>query len=441
MLTKKLEVSEQENTRLRERLARYEKPRKNSSNSSIPPSKDENRPLKTKSLREQTSKKPGGQPGHKGHTLKMSTAADNIEEHRPVYCNCCGRDISLLPQEPTGKRQVLDIPPIKPQYTEHRIYRAKCTCGHITTSDFPQGVETPVSYGKNTESLIGYFHCRQYLPFDRMKELFGDVFSLPVSEGGLHHILKRLCTKALPAYGLIRQRIAESPVVGSDETGAKINGTNNWFWAWQNKKATFIIPSENRGYKTIEENFADGFPKSIMVHDCWRSHFKPGAQGHQICLAHLLRDLNYFIEADDSSWAKKFKALLIKAIGIEKEMEAGHYYMSYRPRSDIEESLDSLLELGASEKDKDLASFIRRMDKYREYILAFMYHPDVPPDNNGSERAIRNVKTKQKVSGQFKSMAGARQFAVLRSVTDTAIKNGMNVLNSLAVIASLNTTD
>ena len=86
-----------------------------------------------------------------------------------------------------------------------------------------------------------------------------------------------------------------------------------------------------------------------------------------------------------------------------------------------------------------MISFQKRLIKYRDFLFTFLYHPKVPPDNNASERAIRNIKVKQKVSGQFKSVSGAQAFAVLRSVTDTIIKNGQNVLNSLNVIAQLQT--
>jgi len=446
-LDKRVELVEKENDRLKkenvvlkEKLAKYENP-KNSRNSSLPPSKDQNRPLRTKSLREQTGKNPGGQPGHKGNTLKMTSTPDKILKHIPEYCSCCGNDISDLPCEVIGQRQVVDIPPVQPEYTEHRVYQKTCRCGQVTKSDFPPGVNTPVSYGSNVESLIGYFHCRQYIPFDRMREIFHDLFHLPVSEGGLHHILNRLCSKALPAYELIRNMIAKSKVVGTDETGMKINEKNHWYWTWQNEKLTFIAASENRGFKTIRENFSQGFSQSVLVHDCWKSHFQTQAHTHQICLAHLLRELNYFTERYKDPWPGRFKKVLKEAIEVKKQMNIGDYYQHYPPRSNIEDTLDTLLGEVINEQYKELASFKKRMVKYRDYLINFLYHPKVPPDNNGSERAIRNVKVKQKISGQFKAMAGAKQFAVLRSITDTAIKNGRNVLNALCVIANLQATD
>lgn len=208
-----------ENADLKERLSRYENP-KNSRNSSIPPSKDENRPLKTKSLRKKSNKKPGGQHGRKGNTLQMAENPDHIIDYIPCYCGKCGIDLSKLPYELAGQRQVVDIPPIKPVYTEHRIYRKKCACGHTTSGTYPAEALSRISYGPVVESLVGYLHTRQYLPFLRMKELFNDVLNLPVSEGGLHGIIDRLTKRALPVYEELRKRIAKSKVVGADETGA-----------------------------------------------------------------------------------------------------------------------------------------------------------------------------------------------------------------------------
>lgn len=183
-LSKKLIALELENSQLKARLAKYETP-KNSNNSSIPPSKDENRP-KRKSLRIKTGRKPGGQTGRKGNTLKMVEIPDVTEEHIPDYCNCCGNDLSSLPHQYAGSRQVFDIPEIKIKVTEHKVYKKVCPCGCETKSDYPSQANAPVSYGNNIESLIGYFHTRQYLPFKRMQEMFNTVFNIPISEGGIH---------------------------------------------------------------------------------------------------------------------------------------------------------------------------------------------------------------------------------------------------------------
>lgn len=155
--------------------------RKDGNNSSLPASKDDNRPLRTNSLRENSGRKAGGQPGYEGKTLEMTDTPDEIIEHRAYFFPECGKDVSSIPFELIGKRQVIDIPIIKQIVTEHRVYRCKCTCGHIVESDFPVGVDSAVRYGKNIETLIGYFSVRQYLPFKRLKEMLNDIFRVQVS--------------------------------------------------------------------------------------------------------------------------------------------------------------------------------------------------------------------------------------------------------------------
>ena len=157
----------------------------------------------------------------------MTDTPDEIIEHRACYCPECGKDVSGLPFELFGKRQVIDIPTIKQVVTEHRVYRCKCTCGKVVESGFPVGVESAVRYGNNIETLVGYLSVRQYLPFKRLKEMLNDIFTVQVSEGGLHCLLNRLASKGVDGYEMIRQRVLHSGVIGTDETGVKINGENH----------------------------------------------------------------------------------------------------------------------------------------------------------------------------------------------------------------------
>lgn len=439
-LKERMLVLEKENAILREKLSKYENP-KNSRNSSIPPSKDENRPFKTKSLRQPSDKKVGGQKGHQGNTLKMTDTPDKVIEHLPNFCYACGSDLQDAPVEFVSKRQVIDIPVIKPQYIEHQVFKKQCRCGHSNSACFPDNVKASISYGANTEGLVGYLYSRQYMPFERMREFFNNAFHLPISEGGLHELLNRLVAKSTPAYQLIKDKIITSKVIGTDETGAKINGKKNWIWTWQNDTATFIVPSENRGFATIQANFENGLNNAVLIHDCWKSHFQTPALNHQICTAHLLRELNYFIETYNNTWAIKCRKLIRDALGVKQNMKRQDYYNNHQPRVEIINRHNKLLEEKVDEKIKDLVAFKKRLVKYKDYLFNFLFYADVPPDNNGSERAIRNIKVKQKISGQFKSMTGAMNFAILRSITDTAIKNGQNVLKALSIIAILNLDD
>ena len=427
-LMKKIDVLESE-------LTRYTT-RKNSNNSSMPPSKDENKPPRTSSLREKSNRKAGGQPGHEGKTLEMTETPDEIIEHHSCFCPECGKDVSELPFEFSGKRQVIDIPPIKQIVTEHRVYRCKCTCGKIVESGFPVGVDSPVRYGNNIETLIGYLSVRQYLPFKRLQEMINDIFAVQISEGGLHWLLNRLASKGVDAYEMIRQRVMHSHVIGTDETGVKINGKNHWFWTWQNSRATFIAASTNRGTTTIIENMNGISGEAVLVHDCWKAHFQTSVKEHQLCTAHLERETKYLEERYKVTWPAKFRDMLSEAHKLKKQFTPNDYFYPNTVRSLLEKELDNLLSESLDPKHKEMITFQKRITKYRDHVFTFLYHPTVPPDNNGSERAIRNVKVKQKISGQFKILSAAENFAILRSIIDTAIKNNQNVLQALNVIAS-----
>lgn len=421
---------------LKVRLDRYEHP-KNSRNSSIPPSHDYSRPQRTKSLREPSGKKPGGQPGHEGTTLEMVENPPKTIEHIPQYCTCCGRDIGQLQAEFVERRQEVVLPEIKPLIVEHQIFQRTCTCGHKIIADFPSGITHGISYGENVESLATYMNVRQFVPFHRLAEMFRYVFNIPISEGALVESIKRVAEKAIPAYELIRKRVESAKVNGGDETGMKINGQKGWFWALQGKMFTFIMASLNRGAQTLYEHFPNGFAFSVLVHDCWRCYFKVTAVAHQLCLSHLLRELNHIYECYKLKWATDFKQLLVETIAFKKTLLPQDYHKTLNQRTEFEKRLSKLIEEHINQKHRIALSLQKRLVKYRQHIFTFLYYHQVPPDNNGSERALRNVKVKQKISGQFKSFDGAENFAILRSVIDTAIKNNLNPLHSLYQINAL----
>ena len=327
---------------LERELARYQT-RKDSSNSSLPPSKDENRPPRTSSLREKGGRKAGGQPGHDGKTLKMTDNPDEIVEHRACFCPECGKDVSSQPFEYYGKRQVIDIPVIKPVVTEHRVYKCTCTCGRVVESDFPVDVDSPVKYGKGIESFIGYLSVRQYLPFKRLQEMLNDIFAVQISEGGLHCLLKRLASKGVDAYEMIRQNVLNSGVIGTDETGVKINGRKHWFWTWQNDRATYIATSDNRGTTTINENMSGISKEAVLVHDCWKAHFQTPVKKHQLCTAHLERETKYLEERYKVDWPIRFRTMLKNAHKLKKQLTPTLYYYPNQLRNDLENELEYLL--------------------------------------------------------------------------------------------------
>lgn len=432
-LALKVEELTQKVEELTKALAYYQHP-KNSNNSSVPPSKDENRPKRNKSLREKSGKKPGGQEGRNGVTLQMTDTPDKIEKLIPNYCNKCGKDLSEIEAVFHSKRQVVELPPIKPIYIEYQCFSKQCKCGHKQSGDYPPSVINHIQYGSSVEAMVGYFSAYQYLPFKRMGEMFKHLFNLSISEGSIGNILKRLSNRAQPIYDAIHSYIAFSKEVGGDETGVKVNGDKWWAWIWQNISATYIAVSVSRGKQTVEKLFPKGFINAILNSDRWRTHLNTYAKGHQLCIAHLLRDLNYLIELENTTFAKNLKALFKQ--GLELKKECSQYARSDPMTLEIETKMDKLLleELSKKEYPKTLI-FQNSMQTYRNYLFTYLYHKDVPPDNNGSERGIRNFKVKQKISGQFKT--GQESFAKLRSIIDTCIKRKMPVLEAMTLTAQI----
>ena len=269
-----------------------------------------------------------------------------------------------------------------------------------------------------------------------MKEMFNDVFALNISEGGIHYILERFSRKTDPIYRQIKERVFNSKVVGVDETGARVGGSKHWFWTWQNEKLTYITHSQNRATATVEKEFPNGLPNSTIVRDGWRAQAATTADHHQLCFAHLQRRLNYLNEKyDNAMWGKRFSKLLSSALELgEKERGTKTYGVE---RTAIVQKMEQMLEYPPDKNQKELHAFYKSMGRERQNLFTFLFIENVPPDNNGSERAVRNIKVKQKISGQFKIDNTAQNFAQMRSVIDTTIKNGLNVLDALNLIAKL----
>lgn len=419
---------------LTEKISLLKNGRKNDT-SGTPSSKDIGRPNK-KNTRKPSGKKTGGQKGHKGINLKQSNHPDKVVDHIPNYCTTCANSLEGQPAVKEISRQEIIIPTIRVEYVEHQSYSKTCShCGTKTKGQIPKNLKAPIQYGKNIEAVVSYLSTFQYLPYNRIKKMMKDLFHLPMSEGTIQNIIKRMKTKALPVYHEIRDRIQSEEVVGSDETGTRIDGSNEWFHVWQNQYMTFVAASPNRGYATIEKYFADGFPTTVYVSDCYASQLKVSAKRHQLCLAHLLRELKNFEDALKSDWSNKMKKLLQKAIQLKNSLTPNQYQSLPKEVTDIESEIDELLSIDYSSFHKKIKAFIKRLIKNRKSILTFLYYLYVPPDNNGSERAVRNVKVKNKVSGGFRCFQGAQNYAVLRSVVDTAVKNSNNVFDAFLAVA------
>lgn len=414
---------------------------KDSSNSSNPPSQDKfKKKRNSSSLRAPSTRKSGGQFGHEGHHLKMSIKSTIEHDLKSTYCIQCGHDLDGQSYELISRRQVVDIPPVEPIYTQYNQYRCQCpSCHHQQKASYPEGVNAPIQYGSSVEAYVSYLSVYQYLPYKRLKELFKDLFNLNLSEGSIENILKRSAKKCDRVYQQIKEQIEQATFAGSDETGAKVNGEKWWIWAWQNVLNTFLKASPSRGSQTIDETFPEGLPNTIVGSDRWAAQLKTFSKGKQLCVAHLLRDLVWLKESEKHPWTEQFTSLLSDALKLDKKAaEKGIAYQEGDQESlVVEKRLNQLLAVNLiKEQHPETYNFQRSIIKNRNHLFTFLYHLEVPPDNNGSERAIRNVKVKQKVSGQFKT--GQQDFCIIRSVIDTLRKRELDLIQMLIEITGLN---
>ena len=411
-------------------IAIYEKPPKNSNNSSIPPSSEiaPPAPKKNQSLRNKGGKN-GGQFGHKGETLKQTQKPDEIVDipYAIEACKACGFNLENTLATLKEKRQVLDLDlqETMKKITQYQSYSKVCpNCGvenHDNT--YPSFVAPHISYGKNIMALVAYLGTVHYISYKRIVQTLQTMYKLSISEGTVDNLIKRASKLSESEMKTIVSQLEMSDMVGIDETGAKVNGAKYWHWVFQNDTSTYIVADQSRGTKVIDDHFEEGFVNAVVVHDNFSSYNKLIAKEEQLCLAHKLRDINYAIECDDTLLMKNMKILIQEAMRDHKQdlIPAQRVIL----KQQYEQTFDYLLSrpvIAKSETDKQVQSLTKARDK----IFTFLLYPNVPPDNNASERAIRNIKVKLKVSGQFKSEQGAKDYATLRSIVDTARKRGMN---------------
>lgn len=423
-----------ENRELRKRLEKYEKPPKDSGNSSTPPTK-ESIPAqvtrRTRSQRQKSDRPVGGQLGHEGTTLKVVDVPDEIEDVSAHYCRECGRDLSDIKGEFDYRMQEVDIPPVAPVYRETRFYKKVCTCGCCNTGYTPRKRGgNAVTFGKRVRAIATYMSVVQCMPYERLQAMFDTVFNIRISQGTLVNIVKEMLEKSRPAIALIEQFLKESRVVGFDESGCYCNGELNWSWIAQTVYLTLVFRATGRAAKVLEERFGDSLKKMIAVSDRHGAYFKIDFLDNQICLAHLLRNLEYLNDLDkEQTWAKDIQQLLREAIHIRNEKPS-----EVIPSKGWLERLDSLLKQNLDHLRKEFNELKRGIIKRRDNIFRFLEDPAIPSDNNASERGIRKLKVKQKISGTFRSETGADAFHAIHSIADTAWKNGQSPLDAILAL-------
>lgn len=417
---------------LEKRLEKYEKPEKDSSNSSLPPSLDKKKYPK----REKTGKKTGGQKGHQGNTRMLVENPDEIVVLYPKKCSCCGNDEFIEKSNILERRQITDIPEIKPHTTEYQQKAGICNqCGTRNIGNFP--VNAPVSFGNRITSIIGYLNVQHHISYERITDIFQDLLGLNISKGSIDNKINELSQILMPAYIDIQEKIKQSPVIGSDETGSRIENRNAFQWIFQNEFLSFFKSSFSRGFKVIEETIGNKFNGS-WVSDRYGAQLKMDSE-HQLCLAHLIRECKYIEQAEFSKWAKGLKKLFKNLIDFRRSKGDKFNPFELETFRNIQRLKQALYRIFSKAPPKKLEkTLFNSLVGRQNQLILFLDKPEVPFDNNGSERALRNRVIKRKVSGGFRSFNGAICHDIIASIIETSKKQGLNVFQALCSILNGN---
>jgi transposase len=418
---------------------------RNSRNSSQPPSQDGfQKP--TKSLRPKSERPVGGQPGHRGATLRLREQPDQIETHPVTHCAGCGQDLQSQPATHYARRQVFELPVLAFTVTEHRSEDK--TCDHCQTRSqalFPAGVTNVVQYGPRAQAVAVYLRDYQLLPQARTSELFADLFGHRLSPGTLG-TTQQTCAAALVAVeARLKAGVQAAPVAHFDETGLYVAGRRQWLHVASTPRLTHYATHTKRGAAaTTQIGILPNF-HGIAVHDAWAPYWQADCQ-HALCNAHHLRELTALVEQGGQAWAQEMQDLL-RAIKrtVEQAQAGGAEGLDAATHAAFFARYQALLTAGLAHnpaaaalpgqrgrsKQSKARNLLLRLQQHQAEVLRFMTDFRVPFDNNLAERDLRMMKVQQKISGCFRALTGAQAFCRIRSYISTVRKHGINVLSAL----------
>ena len=424
-LWERLEAAER---RIAELEARPAEPGKTPDNSSLPPSKGQkpNQPEKAKRVGPRQ-----GSLGRKGGGRPLVCHPDQTVTTKAPACAHCHAALTDAHHVLHSRYDKIDLPVVRPVVTRVERYAGHCPCcGGVTLAPVPVGLEDPSPFSANIVALAIYLRFTHAISYRRLTQVFLHLFALHISEGALDALLQR----AKPCFdnevATILARLRRSRIVCSDETSVRIDGRTHWDWVFQNDQVVIHVVRDSRAASVVAEVMAGHRPV------IWVSDLYGAQQGHadlwQVCLAHQLRDCQYAIDAGDKVFAPRMKALLLRAVVLARRRKslAESTRRTYLRRLDHELNVI----MGLAPENSHGKRLRKRYGKVRNSLFTFLVHPDVPPDNNGSEREVRPTATYRKVTGGFRSKWGADLFASVRSVVGTGARRGLDAYQAIRAV-------
>jgi transposase len=449
---KVIEQLETANARLESRVAELERiAGQNSGNSGKPPSRDtaaerqrQAAERRSKAAAAGGKRTRGKQKGAKGKTLELSDTPDEVVHHRPDRCADCGSAFEESADRGYKRRQVVEVPPVTPVVIEHRAHTYRCECGCETTAPFPDEARAPASYGPRARAIVAYLLGRQHVPNRRVAEAMRDLFGLEISIGAVDSVYAEAGKRLRGFVAALVVLLRSLPVLHVDETSDRLETRNCWMHVVTGSLYTLIHASLTRGEAAIDEMGVLRGYRGVIVHDRLAMYWKLKRAKHQACAAHLLRDLaEVAVVARQTAWAAGLAALLVEINNAcHAARDRGEDALPAALRRRFSRRYGELVKMGLAanpepkHRKRDAVerrsyNLVTAFSTHKTSILRFMNDLGCPMTNNEAERALRPSKLHRKVSGCFRSLAGAERSANVRSYLDTTRKNGVPAIDAL----------
>lgn len=418
-----------DNQALQAQLEKLQKPPSNSSNSSQPPSRDQKR----NKAANRPKRKHGPPAGHVKYERCFVAEPDQIVSLRVTECPVCQTDLQAAAAELIDVTQITEIPEPKAQVIEVRQYAVTCPgCGQNHVAEPPAGLELNRRFGARLETTVVYYRQEQHMSYERTQAALLNLHQVELSQGGIDHMMQRAGQAALPKVEIIQTALQQSAVVNSDETGARVDGQSWWHWVFCTMTAVLHIIQPSRATRVIQEVMGE-VEVEVWGSDCLPAQLKAKAKQRQLCLAHQLRNLQAVVDRYPALWwAKAMQTLFRAAIHLHHQRAELPPAQFQNHITRLEQGCDWLLKRPLAHPEA--LKLQRRYCKHRQSLFVFLDRTDVPPTNNVSERALRSAVVHRKVTGGFRSEWGAKTYAALASVIDTAALNGVSAFAAIQTL-------
>jgi transposase len=414
------------NARLAALEAKAQAPRKNAHNSSVPPSQS---PKPNRSLRPRTEIRREASVGRAGGGRPLHQAPDQVIIAQAKTCPHCGGAVQAYEQHPQAVYDKIELPPVAPLVTRVEQHAGQCPyCGQSYVAPAPVGLEPGTPFGASIQSLATYLRYTHAISYARLSALFTQVYGVSISEGALANLFQRVHTRLDDRVEEILTRLRSSRLICSDETGARVNGRTQWEWVFQNAEVCVHVIRPSRGHGVIRDILGNHRP-TIWVSDLYSAQRHHPAEDWQVCLAHQLRDCQFALEARDTVFAPRMKAILLRAFAIHQRRDTLATSTLYQYRGDLQRRIDRCL---ASQPTNPHGRRLqKRYAKIRDHLFLFLDDASIPPTNNSSEQAIRMSTVFRKVTNGFRSEWGRDLFAAVRSVVNTGKRQGLSAYQAI----------